>query len=251
VQQARQAAGAIAAANQDDQDFEDASSDSFGTVDVDEGGDEDSEGFEEAQDSEHEDEQPADMADPEVAAAFMQQPGRLLSTEALLSIARRDGWAGNVVAAAEALEAEATLNKYAANLDQPVIGGSPLTCRQFLYTLMEINKLQSNSTDGAIDGMLRLMHKAFPGCLLPPSYHLVKQMIDIKQLDDCDHHVCKHCQLWAFSQLPRDQWAVVDPVPAGAALDPRFSCPLCRQPRFMYVRRPGDRTEIQPTMVGV
>jgi hypothetical protein len=25
---------------------------------------------------------------------------------------------------------------------------------------------------------------------------------------------------------------------------------LCRKPRFMYVQRPGDRTEIQPTMVG-
>jgi hypothetical protein len=139
---------------------------------------------------------------------------------------------------------------YYDRLDYPYTPGNEHTLRQYLHTLVDIHKVRHNTTDEALNDTLRLERKMHPNSLCPPSYHIVKRLMKVKALQECEWHICASCLKWAWPPMPdRTAWEVVSDGVKGQRSD--FSCYACGAARFMIVQRPGDRQEeIKPTMVG-
>jgi hypothetical protein len=140
---------------------------------------------------------------------------------------------------------------YAARLDHALHAGTSLTLRNFLHTQVWIHKVNGNSTDGLLHDQFRVIRAYFPDSLCPPSWHIVKQLLRIKALQECEWHIWGECYQWAWKPEPdRSKWHVAARVKPGQVND--LTCFMCGAPRFIKVQRPGERAaETRPTMVSV
>jgi hypothetical protein len=213
---------------------------------------------------------PEEQAVPPAAPDAEAQPGAEQQPHANLAVQEQDDEAAVLAAANlytdeemrqlaqdqiywEGLQAEgnglvsASLNvvdDYRARLGEKWCEGGTMTMAQLLFLLVEAHKQNSNTTDTALDRTLTILSAAVPSCILPPSYHIVKGLLRVAALQECDYHVCDTCHQHAWRPLPKEQWVVsVDHSKE------HLCCPVCHASRFILVQRPGGHQEAHPRMV--
>lgn len=107
---------------------------------------------------------------------------------------------------------------------QPIHPGSPVTVLQAAYWLGTM-KNENRVTDEVIDRLCGMIHKLLlpPGNLFPPSYHMVKAVLEVESSTACAKHICDKC--WSvFPHLEHADYS--------ACSDAECTRPGCCNKRF-------------------
>lgn len=106
----------------------------------------------------------------------------------------------------------------------PITPGCSVTVLQAAYWLGTM-KNENRVTDEVIDRMCGMIHKLLlpPGNLFPPSYHMVKAVLEVESSSTCAKHVCDKC--WSL-------FTHMEPIDYSACCDDVCTKPGCGNRRF-------------------
>ena len=115
---------------------------------------------------------------------------------------------------------------YKLHLDDKLYSGARLSLREYIYFMLN-HKVKNNATKEQFDDMCRFNHHfGYPeGNLCPPSFALMRRIIEAPSWSDHEFHVCDRpgCVGHVWEHVPKKQWKYhFDDL-----------CPGCGGPRFV------------------